>query len=229
MADPRAPTATDTPTFSEAALQDLEAALIKRAENLAARYREQGERGRERLLGDAAEHLNLREQREVLYAKNLADRTYRRRVQSHELRMRKRADILRWDLVREVIDEMRSRATAFAEHDKRYPDLLRGWIRAAIERIDAEAVVVRVNARDRQRLHGDFAALAAAFAPTRQVRLADEPLDTIGGALVSDADDRQRVDDTLEGRAERLHDELVARVLERLFASVPDMDTLFKG
>ena len=214
---------------NDIALAELERALIKRAENLAARYREQGERARDRLLQESMEHLGLREQREVLYAKNLADRTYRRRVQAHELRMRKRADILRWELVNTVIDTMRTQAAAFAERDRRYLPVLEQWIHNSVATLTTDTVIVQVNARDRARLADRFDTLASAFAPHKTVTLAEQTIDTAGGALIRDADDRMRINNTLEGRAERLADDLIARVLERLFASVPDMQTLFKG
>jgi V/A-type H+-transporting ATPase subunit E len=51
----------------------------------------------------------------------------------------------------------------------------------------------------------------------------------MGGARVECGDQSIRVDNTFEGRAERLQDELHRVVLERLFASVTDNGGLING
>jgi len=84
----------------------LEAAILKRADHLAAEYRQRAERSRDNILRDAHERLRLREDREVLLSKAQADRTYRRMVQANELKLHKEMDHLRWNLVEGVRERL---------------------------------------------------------------------------------------------------------------------------
>ncbi|MGQ9687017.1 MAG: hypothetical protein ACUVT2_12030, partial [Thiobacillaceae bacterium] len=50
-----------------------------------------------------------------------------------------------------------------------------------------------------------------------------------GGVRVCLADNRAQIDQTFEARQERLADDLARLVMERLFASAPDLGTLVHG
>ncbi|MEA1052924.1 ATPase, partial [Lamprobacter modestohalophilus] len=80
----------------------LENAILARAERLAKEYRERAQRSRDSILREAAEKLRLREQREEAIAKTLGDRAYRQQVQAEELKLQSHLDLVRWNLVREV-------------------------------------------------------------------------------------------------------------------------------
>ncbi len=49
-------------------VEELEAAILARADRLATEYRERAQRSRDRILREAADQLHLREEREVLLA-----------------------------------------------------------------------------------------------------------------------------------------------------------------
>ena len=55
-------------------VEELERALIARAERLASAYREMTQRSRDTILREAAERLRLREQREESIARSLGER-----------------------------------------------------------------------------------------------------------------------------------------------------------
>ena len=65
-------------------VSELQEAILARANRLAEQYREQARNGHAEILRDAAEKLRLREEREVLVAKAMAERAYRRQVQSQD-------------------------------------------------------------------------------------------------------------------------------------------------
>lgn len=215
--------------INETQIKELESALRARAEALAAEYRARGEAERERIIRDMQEKLRRREQREVQAAKALADRTYQQRVQAGELKMQAAMDRLRWTLVEGVIEAAKTRLRELAADEAAYLPHLGALFAAAVGAIPGRALVVRVNRQDQQRLARDWAGWCRQWAPGRELRLDDEPLDCLGGVLVEDEDRRVRVDNTFEGRIERLGDTLQQLILERLFVSVPEMGAFANG
>jgi V/A-type H+-transporting ATPase subunit E len=61
------------------------------------------------------------------------------------------------------------------------------------------------------------------------ITLAEDPIDTEAGVLVSSADGRIRVDNTLEGRMARLRLRIQQAILERLLPGGLETGALFGG
>jgi V/A-type H+-transporting ATPase subunit E len=196
-------------------VNELEQAIIKRAEHLAEQYRQQGRTARGDTLREANEKLRLREEREVLVAKALAERAYRRKVQSHELKLQAKLDQLRWNLITGVSDQLGERLKDLVADEARYLPMLRELLSAAAAALDADELVVEANERDRARLAADWASFAA-LVPGKTLTLAEGHIDCIGGLRVRTPDDRIRFDNTFEGRMHRLHAVLHQSIQERL-------------
>jgi V/A-type H+-transporting ATPase subunit E len=209
--------------------QELEQAILARAERLAAEYRERAKRSRDTILRDAAEKLRLREQREEAIAKSLGERTYRQQVQAEELKMQSHLDRVRWNLVRDVEERLTERVEALTRDEDAWRETLTGLIATAAGQIERETLTVRANARDHKLLSKHWTALTEALPGGKQVRLQDDPIDTIGGVLVVADDGRIRVDNTVEGRMARLRAQLQQRILERLLPSGFDTGNIFGG
>lgn len=210
-------------------VQELEQAILARAERLAGEYRERAQRSRDTILRDAAERLRLREQREESIAKSLGERTYRQQVQASELKMQSHLDRVRWNLVADVERRLARRMEALTKDEATYLATLRAYLAQAAAEIEAQELRVEVNARD-QRLLGDrWDALVADAAPGKKVVLAEEPIDTLGGMRVSSTDERIRVDNTFEGRLERLRKRIQQVILERLLPGGLETGTVFGG
>ncbi len=208
-------------------VNELESAILARAQTLAAEYRTRAERSRDNILKDAAERLHLLEEREVLVAKAMAERAYRRLVQSSELKLQKQMDLLRWNMVQGVLDRLTERIQALAASEAQYLPLLQGLISTAAEQIERDQLVIEVNRADLLRLEPQWSEFAQAVAPKKSLALAPEPIETLGGALVRSADNHIRVDNTFEGRIQRLQDLLHRQIVERLLpASRTDLGTL---
>lgn len=203
-------------------VEELEAAILSRAERLAAEYRERAERSRERILREAAEQLRLREDREVLVAKALAERNYRRKVQANELKLRAHMDHLRWNLVRGVEQRLEERVRAFARNRELYDRALGGYLTQAARLIEQDELVAELNAADHRRLRQGWDAFAQAAVADKRIRLAEEPIDTLGGVRVSSPDGRIRLDNTFEGRRDRLRPRLHQIIVERLFPATAE-------
>jgi V/A-type H+-transporting ATPase subunit E len=210
-------------------VQELEQAILARAERLAGEYRERANRSRDSILREAAERLRMRESREESIAKTLADRTFRQHVQASELKMQTHLDRMRWNLVQDVERALAGRMKAFSDDLQRYDPWLDSLIAGAADTIEDKVLVVSANARDQKRLAARWEAILEALPAHKTATLADEPLVTLGGVLVTNSDRRIRVDNTYEGRLDRLRPTVQQVILERLLPSGFDTGNLFTG
>jgi V/A-type H+-transporting ATPase subunit E len=210
-------------------VKTLETALLARAHALMREHLEKAEGEKQRILHEVAQELRLAEEREILKAKVDADRLMRRRVQEAEIRMQGELDRLRWTLVQAVVGEVRARLAQLAGDEVAYAPVLAAHLARAAAHLDGEVLVAELNARDHQRFGRRWDAFVAAAVPSRQVTLDAAVHAGSGGVIVRTPDDRVRIDNTFEGRLDRLADAVHAAVLERLFAAVPHMETLFHG
>jgi V/A-type H+-transporting ATPase subunit E len=187
-------------------VQELEQAILARAERLAAEYRERAHRKRDVILRDAAERLRLREQREEDLAKSLGER-----------------------LVTDVERRLRERMRRFMADEAAYLASLEAYLKDASRQIESDDLVAELGSSDHRLLADRWEAIAATAAPGKSLRLAPEPIETLGGALVRSADNRIRVDHTFEGRLERLRNRIRQVIMERLLPAGLDTGNLFAG
>lgn len=208
-------------------LSDLEGALLQRARTLADEYLAHARRTRDQVIADANERLRLREEREILAAKALAERTYRQRVQANEIRQQEELDRTRWTLVRQVMDALPARLDRIAEDEKRYLPLLARYLAHGAQVIERDALVAELNGRDHARLAKRWDAFCREAGVQKSIVFATEPLAASkGGVRVRSADGKIGVDNTFEGRLERMQDDLHRVVTERLFASTETLAAL---
>lgn len=202
-------------------VSELERAILAQAERLADQYREQAQHSCDDILRAARERLHLREQREVLLAKAQAERAYRRQVLSRELGMQAKLDALRWDLVRGVEQRVLDSLRAITRDPERYLELIVQLVENAVQAFDTPELVVQCNGHDRALLTAHAGQLQAAAGDTR-LRLGEHSLDCSGGVLLRTPDDRQRLDQTFEGRMHRLAGELQRVIQDSLLPNSPE-------
>lgn len=207
----------------------LEQALIQQADTLAREHHERAEAARARILSESADKLKLAEEREILAAKVEADRLVRRQTQAAETRLAAELDRLRWALTEAALAEMKTAFQDLVLDDTRYPGVIEAWLAAAAQALPAGDLVAEVRPEDEKRLAQAWSDLAERAAPGRSVMLASHGLPSEGGIRVRLADNHAQLDQTYEARHMRLADELARVVMERLFASAPDLDTLVHG
>lgn len=210
-------------------VQELERAILARAERLASEYRDRAQRSRDSILREASERLRLREQREEAIAKALGERTFRQQVQASELKLQSQVDRMRWNLVRDVERHLKARMQDLMADESAYLRLLQDLLSAAARQIEGPELVVEANAADHKRLSAAWAALSEAAAPGRRLTLTEDPINTLGGVLVRNTDNTVRVDNTFEGRLDRLRPRVQQVILERLLPSGFDTGNLFTG
>jgi V/A-type H+-transporting ATPase subunit E len=231
LKSPKAPANHNQPRtgFIVNQVEELERAILSRAKRLADEYRERAQHSRDNILREAAERLRLREQREESIARSLGDRTYRQQVQASELKMQSHLDRVRWNLVTDVEGRLRERMQIFMADDNAYGVSLKTLLAQAAVEIEAEDLVAELNARDRQRLEPEWDSIVAEAAPGKTVRLAEEPIECVGGIRVRSSDNRIRVDNTFEGRLERLRSRIQQVILERLLPGGLETGSVFSG
>jgi V/A-type H+-transporting ATPase subunit E len=201
----------------------LEAALLARAKRLAEEYLAWASHSRERIIEETNERLRLREEREVLAAKVMADRVYRQRVQASELKLQGKLDRLRWELVQAVVQDLHQRLMVLAADKHHYLPILQRLLGAAAAAIEQEDLMAELNQRDLECLAKIWESFVAEAAPGKRVALSPKPLNCSGGVRVVSKDYRIRVDNTFEGRLDRLTEELYQIIIERLFAQAVPM------
>lgn len=201
----------------------LESALVDRANKLADEYLSHGRQEHERILTEARQRLRMEEEREVQAARAQADRSYQQQVQAAELQFRSELDRLRMSLVSTVLSHLSARLEQLAADQQRYLPLLRAWLQAGAQAIERDDLVVQVNRRDWQLLQDNWEQYAQQAAPGKRMELSAQPLDCLGGVLVSSTDGNIRFDNTFEGRMERLGEELQSAVAGQLVAAATEV------
>ena len=216
-------------TDSATQVAQLEQALLQQAETLAREQRHRAEDARARIFNDSAEKLRQAGEREVLAAKIEAERLVRRNSQAAETRLVAELDRLRWALTEAVLSEVRNAFRALTGDTVRYLTVLESWLAAAARTLPAGDLVAEARPEDEKLLTPVWNELVTRAAPGRRVDLTSHSRPSEGGLLVRSADRRARIDQTFEGRGERLADELARVTMERLFASAPDLGGLIRG
>jgi V/A-type H+-transporting ATPase subunit E len=143
--------------------------------------------------------------------------------------MQSHLDLMRWNLVRDVEQRLEARMRDFMQDEAAYSGWLQSLIIGAAAQIERDAMVVSANGRDHQRLFARWDAIVDQFPRGRTATLSESPIETLGGVLVTSADGCIRVDNTFEGRLDRLRPLIQQVILERLLPSGFDTGNLFTG
>jgi V/A-type H+-transporting ATPase subunit E len=209
-------------------VQELEKAIMARAQQLADQFAEQAQRTHDALLRDASERVRQREQREEAVARALGERHYRQRVQAAELKLQSNLDRVRWNLVRAVESRLEERMRALREDADAYAGYLRGLLREGAAQLGAGDLLVRADQVDHAVVEALLAELGPGLSGSR-LALDPAPLHTVAGVLLLSADGRVRVDQTFEGRLARLRPQVQQVILERLFPVSAEPGNLLNG
>ncbi len=197
--------------------EKLEGLLQAQAMNLADQHLQQGRQASEQIKRELQAKLqNIAEGEEQRYQLE-ATRLCRQLLQASKIRLDTDLDRLRWALVQDVLAEARTRLEKLAEETDRYHKVLQGYLAEAAQAMPEGDLVAEVNPRDLDRLRPHWDQLAGQAAPGRKVELAQLAGQASSGMMVRSADGRQRVDNTFEGRLNRMQDEVLGIIMDRLF------------
>jgi len=205
---------------SELKIEDLEHSLMQRADDLADEYLQRAKRSHDHFIEDENERLQLREEREIMAAKMAADRIYRSRVQSSELLAQKKLDQLRWQLIKNVIQEVKNELFDIVKHQKKYIQLLTGFVKQSAILIESQELVVELNQSDAKNIRIDWQKIMDQYSLNKSINLSKQYHQLSGGVIVYDKNRSIRVDNTFEGRMERLSESIHQRVAEQYFSEL---------
>ncbi|MES9946701.1 MAG: V-type ATP synthase subunit E family protein [Candidatus Thiodiazotropha sp.] len=207
-------------------VEALEKAILERAELMANECHSRAEAGRKNILREASERLHLREEKETLLAKSLADRAYLRKVQADELKLHSKMDHMRWNLVQVVVDRLQQKMQALTQDEEKYFELIAAFLQQAATQIEEKQLLVSVNANDLRRLKTKWDQLTSNLVAGKTFELQEESIETIGGCLITTADNRVQIDHTFEGRLTRLERKVHQAMVERLLPPISDGQAL---
>lgn len=207
-------------------VEALEKAILERAELMANECHSRAEAGRKNILREASERLHLREEKETLLAKSLADRAYLRKVQADELKLHSKMDHMRWNLVQVVVDRLQQKMQALTQDEEKYFELITAFLQQAAAQIEEKQLLVSVNANDLRRLKTKWDQLTSNLVAGKTFELQEESIESIGGCLITTADNRVQIDHTFEGRLARLERKVHQALVERLLPPISDGQAL---
>ncbi len=202
----------------DAQITALQDAIIQRARELAEEHVNQGKMTRNRILKDARDKVQLMEKKELLLAKENAEREYQRLIQASELHLQSELDRNRWGMVQSVMDSVVRRVADFAENSADYKAVLLKLVANGASDMQQPSLVAQLNYRD-QKIYAD--GWDDFIAPLDlDILLSDEDCDCSGGVRLKSVDGSMMVDNTFEGIFSRYNETLMRIIFERLFSQV---------
>ncbi len=196
----------------------LQKAILERAEELAGEYINQGKMLSSHIIQDARDKVQLMEKKELLLAKDNAEREYQRLCQASELRLQSEMDRNRWGLVQSAMDSIIQRVSDFAEKSPDYESVLFTLLENGVKELAIPVVVAELNNRDYKQLKSKVSEWIKQL--DVEVRLSSENCSCSGGIRLLSEDGSMMVNNTFEGLLSRKQNELMRVIFERMFSQV---------
>ena len=205
---------------SEVSIEDLEKALLERADALSKEYSERAKRSYNHYIEDENKRLRLREEREEMAAKMQAEQVYRRMVQTEELKSIKRLDQLRWKLMHKVIDDVKRELLALTGRQDDYLSLIKKGIKELSSLIPENNLVLEFNSEDHLWLEPQWQSIVNELKLDKSLVLSEKLISCIGGFIMYDQAHKIRINNTFEGLVEQYAEDVNQIVAENLFAEL---------
>ncbi len=202
----------------DAQISALEEAIIQRAQELAEEHVNQGKMTRNRIMQDARDKVQLMEKKELLLAKENAEREYQRLVQASELHLKSELDRNRWGMVQSVMDSVVRQTAEFAEHSTDYESVLFRLLENGAKELKPSKLVAELNHRDHQTYVDSWDDFTAPLG--KEILLSDVNCECSGGVRLLSTDGSMMVDNTFDGIFARNNEKLMRIIFERLFSQV---------
>jgi len=172
----------------------------------------------DRILNEAKSNF-LREASETIKTAETEAEAIRRRQISearHTLKLREQEE--KNKILTEVLDRTRKRATEITADENRYLQYLTKLSVDGIQEIGLENVTLHLNANDVKSLTEKLdREISKHLKKPGKVKFAQEPLDSAGGVVISNAEGTIRIVNTLEQRYEALESQLLIEAGKLLF------------
>jgi len=194
--------------------------ILTAAREKAAALISEAEAETQKALEEAKSYIARQGDEIIRTAKAEADNIKRRHLSEvrHRLKLKEQAEKTR--ILSEVIEEARTRVAELAKEERTYTGLLAELIKKGIEELGLDSAVVHLNGRDKKRVEIDILEREIAKQLNRRVKIewSKEPINALGGAIISSADGRIRIVNTLDQRFDALEEKLLVEAGRILFA-----------
>lgn len=176
---------------TQRALKDAKADMTREADDMIRNARAEAEGVKRRQISEVRHRIKLQEQQEK--SKILAD----------------------------VLERTRKRIIDITNDESKYVPYLASMIESGIREIGLDNVVVHLNAGDLKRIDKGRLEREVTRKLDKSVKMewAKDPVDTLGGAMVSSKDGKTRIPNTLDQRFEALEPKLLIEAGKVLFGN----------
>jgi V/A-type H+-transporting ATPase subunit E len=178
-------------TETQQALKDAKADMMREADDIVRNAHVEAEGVKRRQISEVRHRIKLQEQQE----KN--------------------------KILTDVLETTRKRIIDVTNNESKYFPYLTGMIESGIREIGINNVVVQLNAKDLKRVDKEILERELAKKVDRSVKVewANEPIDALGGAVLSSKDGKTRIPNTLDQRFEALEPKLLIEAGKVLFGN----------
>ncbi|AJC71542.1 MAG: V-type ATP synthase subunit E [Thermococcus sp.] len=193
---------------AELIIQEINRAAEQKIQYILSEAREEAEKLKE----EARKRAQAQAEWILRKAKTRAAIEKQRIIANAKLEVRKKKLAVQEELIGEVLSAMKEKLAALPEDE--YFEVLVGLAKEAVGELGIEKIIVRSNEKTLRLIESrinEFSERVGADVS------AGEPIECIGGVLVESPDGTIKVDNTFDGRIERLESELRAAIAKALF------------
>lgn len=169
---------------------------------------------------DKAKAYSAREAEEILSgARAEAEGLKRRQISDIRHRLKLHEESEKSKIVTDVLDRTKKRVTDILKDDKRYLPYLAALAADGIREIGLDRVVIHFNSSDLKRINTTDLEreIGKSLGKTVKIEFSKEPIEALGGTVVSSKDGRARIVNTLDQRFEALEPKLLVEAAKILF------------
>lgn len=195
--------------------EDILAAAKEKAQNIVT----EAEVETERALEEAKTHLSREAEEIIRNARTEAEGVRRRQMSEIRHRLKLQEQFEKSKILSDVLERTKKRIAEIANDEKKYFLYLAGLVEGGIRELGFESVVVHLNANDLKQVDRGRLEREVRGKLERPVKIewAKEPIEAIGGTIVSSSDGRTRLVNTLDQTFEALESKLLIEAGKLLF------------
>jgi V-type H+-transporting ATPase subunit E len=173
----------------------------------------------QRALEEAKAQMSMEARDIVRNARTEAEAVKRRETSEarHRLKLQEQGE--KSKILSEVLEATKKRVVEITSDEAKYLPYLAAYIASGIRELGLENVTVRLNAADLKRIHRGKLQneIVTRLGKTVRIEWSNEPIEALGGAVVSSSDGQTRIVNTLNERFEALESKMLVEAGKLLF------------
>ena len=173
----------------------------------------------QRALDEAKAQISMEAQDIVRNARTEAEAVKRRETSEARHRVKLQEQGEKSKILTEVLEATKKRVVEIANEEGKYLPYLAAYIESGIRELGLENVTVHLNAADLKRIDRSKLEreIVIRSGKTAKIEWSNEPIEALGGAVVSSSDGRTRIVNTLDERFEALESKMLVEAGKLLF------------